>query len=539
MTRIKLKDGRAYLLDFGLAYGQSGEMDTIAVGEFNWKYRSKSYSPLEQSRCRRTSPASDLYSLAATLYYLLTNVRPVDAEERFESVSRGEKDPMEDVRVYNPAADECVSRAIMRALSLGADERPQSAAEMREMMFPEVSAGPEDVGVRSFLTAKHPSEALVFGVLACLVFFVLLPLRAGQITPPGERPIMPMPAPAEPVAKPSPSPKEEAARLADEAERARHGGEDDIAFSLLEQASALDGNIPYVPYLIGDILWEAIADNSEFGERISEVEELADRILHLVRTPGSVQECVARAWANLAKVMIGAYPDPARLDHAIADVNEALTKYDANSVAALTIRASAIYMKAGSRINEQTARRVLEDYNRAIERAPWYAEAHANRAKIHFALARLGKVSSRAEHLELARQGFEKAAELAPRAGFYKDLGDVYFEMENLEKAGDYFSAAAREDSAYYQAYIGLGDVFFQKGRWGDAETNYLVANRLNKTSDKWRKYVLRKLCVAYNNLKQFDRAAENCRQALKLAPNDPTAKQELERAPSPGELCS
>jgi serine/threonine protein kinase/Tfp pilus assembly protein PilF len=527
-ANIKLKDGRAYLLDFG----QSGEMDTIDIGEFNWKCRSKRYSPIEQSRCCRTSPASDLYSLGATLYYLLTNVQPMDAEERFESVSRGGIDPLEDIRVYNPAADECISRAIMQALSLGTDERPQSAREMREMMFPEVGPGPQVGGVRRFLTARLLSEVLLLGVLACLVFFVLLPQRQGNAyIPPtkDERPTTPTPSP---VAEPSPSPAEEAVRLADEAEHARHSGEDERAWSLLEQASALAENNPYVHYLTGDILWEAIVDNGEFGKRIKEVQGEADQILRLVRSPRSAREYIPRAWANLVKATLGqTHPDPVRLDQAIADANEVLTKHDPNSVAALTIRASATYMKAGPRIDAQTAHEVLEDYNRAIKLAPDYAQAHANCAEIYFALGRPVNAPSRAQHLELARQGFEKAVELMPRAGFYTYLGDVYFETQNFEKASENFGAATRVDPAYYQAYIGLGDVFFQKERWEDAKTNYLEANRLNQTSDKLRKYVFRKLGATYSNLKQFDLAEESCRHALKLSPNDPAAKKELERA--------
>lgn len=530
-ANIKLKDGRAYLLDFGLAYGQSDEMDTLAVGQFNWKYRSKRYSPIEQSMCRRTSPASDLYSLGATLYYLLTNVQPIDAEERFESVSRGGRDPLEDVRVYNTAADACMSRAIMQALSLGADERPQSAREMREMIFPEAGLGSPAGGLRRFLTARLLSEVLVLGLFACLVLFGLLPRRQGSsyTTTTNERPITPPPITA--AASPSPSPAEESIRLADEAEHARHRGEDERAWSLLEQASALTGNNPYVVYLIGDILWEAIVDNGEFGERIKEVQEQADDILRLVQSPRSEQEYVARAWANMAKSLLGrARPNPARLDQAIADANEALTKYDQNSVAALTIRASATYIKAGPQIDEQTARSVLKDYNRAIRLAPEYAQAHANRAEIYFALGRAVNAPSRTQHLELARQGFEKAVELAPRAGFYTYLGDVYFEMQNFEKARENFGAAVRVDPAYYRAYLGLGDFFFQKGRWEDAKINYLEANRLNQTSDKLRKYVFRKLGTTYHNLKQFDLAVESCRHALKLTPNDPAVKKELER---------
>lgn len=528
-ANIKLKDGRAYLLDFGLAYGQSGEMDTIDVEQFNWKYRSQKYSPIEQPRCRHTSPASDLYSLAATLYYLLTNVEPTDAEERFESVSRGGKDPLEDVRFYNPAAEESVSRAIRQALSLGADERPQSAAEMREIMFPEAEA--EAGGLRRFLTARLLSEVIVLGVLAYIVIFVLVPWGQRQAYIPDRPTATPTPDPVEPVA--TPTPREEAARLAKEAELARQRGQDESAWSLLERALTLDDSNPYVHYLVGDIMWEAIVDNGELGERVSEVQEQADQILRLVRTPRTEQECVALAWANLAKATLGrARPDPKRLDKAVTAANEALTEYAPDSVAALTIRASATYAKAGAQIDEQTARGVLRDYDRAITQAPMYAQAHANRGGIYLMLVRLGKAPSRVEYLEHARRDLEQAVEFWERPSFFKQLGDVYLEMGDTDKAVEAFNAAATLDTNYYQAYVGLGNSFFKKGRWEDAKINYLRANSLNGTAVKSRKSVLKKLCAVYNNLERRDLAAESWREVLKLAPNDAEAKKELARAP-------
>jgi tetratricopeptide (TPR) repeat protein len=530
-ANIKLKDGRAYLLDFGIAYGQTGNMDTVDGEQFNWKYRSQRYSPIEQTRRRHTSPASDLYSLAATLYYLLTNVEPADAEERFERVSRGGKDPLEDVRYYNPAAAEAVSRAIMQALSLGADERPQSAAEMRELMFPEAQA--EAGGRRSFLTARLLSEVAALGLLAYLVVFVLMPWGPRQAYIPDRPPATPTPTPAtvEPVA--TPAPREEAARLAKEAELARQSGQDERAWSLAERALALDDGNPYVYYLVGDIMWEAMADNGELGARVSEVQEQAEEILRLVRTPRTEQECVALAWANLAKATLGrARPDPKRLDKAIAASNEALTRYAPDSVAALTIRASAGYARAGTRLDEQTARGVLGDYDRAITQAPMYAQAHANRGGIYLTLARQGTAPARVEHLEHARRNLEKAVELWERPSFFKQLGDVYLEAGDTDKAVEAFNAAAALDANYYQAYVGLGDSFFKSGRWEDAKMSYLRANSLNGAAVKSRKSVLKKLCAVYNNLGRRDLAAESWREVLRLDPDDAEAKKVLERAP-------
>ena len=528
-ANIKFKDGRACLLDFGLAYGQSGEMETIEGGKFNWKYSSKRYSPIEQTRCRRTSQVSDLYSLAATLYYLLTNVEPADAEERFECVSGGGKDPLEDVRFYNPAADEQMSRAVMQALSLGADERPQSAAELRELMFPVASAAPESARPRRFLNVRVFSEVLVLGALAFLVFVVPVLSGPRKISLPDRPPVATTPTPA-----PKSAPAEEAERLVEEAMRARQSGQDERAWGLAEQALALDENNVDALRLLGDITWEAIVDSAELAERITDVREAAEHILRLVPKPRSEQECVAVAWASYATAIIGrSRPDAALLERAAASADEALTKYNPDSVDALTLHASATYVKAGRKIDEQTAVRVLADYQRAIQLAPLYAQAHANRAEIYYTLACLGKAPSRDEYLGQAVLGFENAIALWERPVFYKQLGYARLAKGDDEKAAEAFHAAIAADSNYYPAYIGLGDYFFKKKRWEEAKTNYLTANRLNQTSERAREAVLGKLGAVYNNLRQSDPAPENRREALKPKPEDPAARKELGRAPA------
>jgi tetratricopeptide (TPR) repeat protein len=398
--------------------------------------------------------------------------------------------------VYNPAADENISRAVMQALALNADERPQSASEMREMMFPEEVAVPNDGSARRFLTTRLLFEILMLSALAGILFFVPRSSGPDPIDVPSTdaaQASKPSPTPVEPVAEPSPNPAEEVARLAEEAERDWQSGREKEAWSKLERALTLDAKNPHVRRLIADMRWEAIANMGKSGERLSEILGEADSILRLVRSPRSAQEYLARAWANFVKGSDPAHPDQELLGRAIADADKVLTKYDANSVAALTIRASATYMKAGSQLDEQTTGRVLEDFDRAIKLAPMYAQLYANQAEIHFALGRRANAPSRTEHLGLALQGFKKAAELAPRAGFYKDIGDVYFEMQNFEQASYNYGAAINVDSMYYPAHVGL--------------------------------------CAAYNNLKQFDRAEQICRQALNLQPNDGRVKQELERA--------
>jgi serine/threonine protein kinase len=89
------------------------------------------YAALEQIQGERTSPRSDLYSLAATLYQLLTGRIPEDALKRAADIFDDKEDPLPSVIKINPEVPQGFSAVLMQALSLKPSLRPASAAEMR------------------------------------------------------------------------------------------------------------------------------------------------------------------------------------------------------------------------------------------------------------------------------------------------------------------------------------------------------------------------------------------------------------------------
>lgn len=118
------------LLDFGLAKGAAGQM--ARTGDRSVLAYSPNYSPLEQVQGAGTDERSDLYALGATLYHLLTNVRPPDALARAAAVVNGQPDPLRPAREVNEWVTAAVSAALARALALNVESRPLSAAELRE-----------------------------------------------------------------------------------------------------------------------------------------------------------------------------------------------------------------------------------------------------------------------------------------------------------------------------------------------------------------------------------------------------------------------
>ncbi len=88
---VRKSDGKAILIDFGTAkqYDSEGsQTSTTPVG------LSVGYAPIEMTKpggVQTFSPETDVYSLGATLYYLVTGQNPPDASERMEMIMDGEK----------------------------------------------------------------------------------------------------------------------------------------------------------------------------------------------------------------------------------------------------------------------------------------------------------------------------------------------------------------------------------------------------------------------------------------------------------------
>src|ERR1700716_1376827 len=84
-------NGQIALLDFGLAKAQTTDVSGSSNSIFGYTRR---YSPLEQIQDQGTSPQSDIYALGATLYHLLTGVKPQDALTRATAVGDSKPDPL-------------------------------------------------------------------------------------------------------------------------------------------------------------------------------------------------------------------------------------------------------------------------------------------------------------------------------------------------------------------------------------------------------------------------------------------------------------
>ena len=118
------------LLDFGLAKGTYPQMSRVTAGSSVLGY-TPHYAPLEQMQGAGTDPRSDLYSLAATIYHLMTGYTPHDALARAAAVVDGSPDPLVPANEVNPQVPPAVAAVLTRAMALKRDQRPATAADMR------------------------------------------------------------------------------------------------------------------------------------------------------------------------------------------------------------------------------------------------------------------------------------------------------------------------------------------------------------------------------------------------------------------------
>ena len=92
------------------------------------------YAPLEQVQGLGTDPRSDIYALAATLFHLLTNVKPPDALSRASAIVNGLPDPLPQANTVNPQVSAAVAAVLSQAMSQKRDDRYASASAMRDAL---------------------------------------------------------------------------------------------------------------------------------------------------------------------------------------------------------------------------------------------------------------------------------------------------------------------------------------------------------------------------------------------------------------------
>lgn len=120
------QNGFVYLSDFGLAvFPADGEQRGLG---------SAAYISPEQARGEDVDGRADIYSLAVTLFELITGEKPYTGETPVAVMVKHINEPIPNARDVNPEVSKSVAELIQWGMSKKPENRPQSAGQFKELL---------------------------------------------------------------------------------------------------------------------------------------------------------------------------------------------------------------------------------------------------------------------------------------------------------------------------------------------------------------------------------------------------------------------
>ena len=171
-SNLKLTpNGLIKLVDFGLVKQMVPDEMTVTVIQGRG---TATYTPLEQygGDTGHTDPRSDVYALGATLYHLLTNQPPLEAKQRFLRPHG-----LKSLGEINPEIEPELEQAVLWAMALHPDDRPEDVAAFRQALTRGRPASSASSAVPGLALDSSLDRWLAGAVVALLLVAILASLN--------------------------------------------------------------------------------------------------------------------------------------------------------------------------------------------------------------------------------------------------------------------------------------------------------------------------------------------------------------------------
>lgn len=186
--------GEVILVDFGIAKSSEATQETSTGA----RGLTPGYSPPEQYGSGRTGHYSDQFGLAATLYNVLTNEKPVDAVERLLGQAT-----LKPIHELNPDVPPHVEQVIEKALSIKPEDRFPSIVDFVQSLAQSSAPAADETMIGTTKFAPTKTQAAVSADATRVS--VSSPI-SGPVSRPISQPIS-TPPPSFPISQPLPQKK--------------------------------------------------------------------------------------------------------------------------------------------------------------------------------------------------------------------------------------------------------------------------------------------------------------------------------------------
>ncbi|HUF30011.1 MAG TPA: protein kinase, partial [Gemmatimonadaceae bacterium] len=140
------EDGRAKIMDFGVAY-----LDSSRLTQTGAMMGTPSYMAPEQVVGAKITPVTDVFAMGSVLYELLTGARPFEGNTLHNTLYKIVSEEPLPILQLMPGLPPALDRIVRRALSKEPSDRHQSALEMADDL----------AAVRAELDTEHTSSSTV------------------------------------------------------------------------------------------------------------------------------------------------------------------------------------------------------------------------------------------------------------------------------------------------------------------------------------------------------------------------------------------